>query len=99
MDNRPSLELRGDARPGDLSDQGHERLAGDDFVERVVAAASVELGGPGVLTYSVRLTSGGRHAAVTLDLTVQTSGEGPGDLRGDRQGRGPDHAALSGATC
>jgi putative lipoic acid-binding regulatory protein len=76
MDNRPSLELL----EANHQFPGMYRIkaigaAGDQFVERVVAAASDELGGPGVLTYSVRLTSGGRHAAVTLDMTVQTAAQ------------------------
>ncbi len=46
--------------------------AGGGFVERVVEAAASELAGPGEVDHSVRETASGRHAAVTLDLTVQT---------------------------
>jgi uncharacterized protein len=43
-----------------------------DFVARVIEAAALELSGPSDVDYSVRETSGGRHTAVTMDLTVQT---------------------------
>lgn len=44
----------------------------NDFEGRVLAAAVEELATPGELDHSVRLTRGGRHMAVTLDITVQT---------------------------
>ncbi len=44
----------------------------NDFERRVVAAAAEELATPGEVDHSVRLTRGGRHMAVTLDITVQT---------------------------
>ena len=43
-----------------------------DFVRRVVEAAASELAGPAEVDYTVRETSGGRHVAISLDLTVQT---------------------------
>ncbi len=43
-----------------------------DFPARVIAAAAEELAGPGEVESEVRETAGGRHVAVTLDLTVQT---------------------------
>lgn len=74
MDNRPSLELLEATHqfPGTYRIKAIGS-AGGDFVERVVAAASGELAGPEVLTYSVRQSGGGRHAAVTLDMMVQTA--------------------------
>jgi hypothetical protein len=44
----------------------------DDFPARVIAAAAEELAGPGEIESEVRETQGGRHVAVTLDLTVQS---------------------------
>ena len=45
----------------------------DDFESRVIAAAREELASPGELDHSSRHTRGGRHVAVTLDLTVQSA--------------------------
>jgi hypothetical protein len=42
------------------------------FSDRVVAAATGELGQGAEVKSSVRDTSGGRHQAVTLDLQVQS---------------------------
>ncbi len=47
--------------------------ADDDFEQRVVAAVAALLAAPSDLDYSVRATKGGRHIAVTLDITVQTA--------------------------
>lgn len=44
----------------------------NDFAGRVVAAAASELAAPGEVDHSIRVTRGGRHMAVTLDLTVQS---------------------------
>ena len=46
--------------------------ADDNFEGRVVAAAASELAGPGEVEHSVRETKGGRHIAVSLELTVQS---------------------------
>ena len=48
-------------------------LAEDDFEQRVVQAVSSHLAAPSDLEYSVRATRGGRHVAVTLELTVQNA--------------------------
>ena len=47
--------------------------AENDFPARVLAAVLRELAGPGEVEHSVRETKGGRHAAVTLDLSVQSA--------------------------
>lgn len=44
----------------------------DEFERRVVAAAASELAGPSEVEYSIRETKGGRHVAVTLEITVQS---------------------------
>jgi len=46
--------------------------AEDDFEARVVAAVHEELPAASDLEHSVRSTRGGRHVALTLDVTVQT---------------------------
>lgn len=73
MDPIPSEELLAShhAFPGVYRIKAIGSTEGD-FPARIVAAAAEELSGPGEVDYSVRETSGGRHAAVTLDLTVQT---------------------------
>jgi putative lipoic acid-binding regulatory protein len=45
----------------------------DDFEGRVVAAVVSLLAAKSDLDYSVRSTPGGRHIAVTLDISVQTA--------------------------
>ena len=45
----------------------------DNFEGRVVEAVVAELTGPSELDYSVRTTPGGRHVALTLDITVQSA--------------------------
>lgn len=47
--------------------------ADDDFHIRVIEAVSALLPARSDLDYSVRSTPGGRHVAITLDLTVQTA--------------------------
>lgn len=47
-------------------------VSANDFEGRVVAAAVEELATPSELDHSTRQTRGGRHVAVTLDITVQT---------------------------
>ena len=78
MDNRP------DHRPSvDLLESTHQfpgnytikaiGLAEDGFEQRVVEAVTSLLAAPSDLEYTVRATKGGRHVAVTLDLTVQNA--------------------------
>lgn len=74
MDHRPSL----DALESSHSFPGVYQIkaignADDDFERRVVDAVIAELSGPGELDYSVRTTPGGRHVALTLDITVQSA--------------------------
>lgn len=47
--------------------------AEDDFEGRVVAAVREELAAASDLDHSVRMTPGGRHIALTLDVTVQSA--------------------------
>jgi putative lipoic acid-binding regulatory protein len=74
MDNRPSVELLESVHsfPGTYRIKAIG-VAAEDFAGRVVAAASSELATPGELDHTVRATPGGRHVAVTLELTVQTA--------------------------
>ena len=48
-------------------------VADEDFEGRVVEAVVAELAGPSEVDYSVRSTPGGRHVAVTLEITVQSA--------------------------
>jgi putative lipoic acid-binding regulatory protein len=74
VDNRPSRELLESTHPFPGTYQIRAiGLAADDFPGRVVSAVSGELAGPSELDYSVRTTRGGRHVAVTLDVTVQSA--------------------------
>ena len=74
MDHRPSVELLESTHffPGVYKIKAIGR-AEDDFESRVLAAACSHLAAPSDLDYSVRSTPGGRHVAVTLDLSVQTA--------------------------
>jgi len=47
--------------------------ASNEFESRVLRAAQLNLAAPSDLDYSVRTTQGGRHLAITLQLTVQTA--------------------------
>jgi uncharacterized protein len=47
--------------------------ADDDFVNRVVEAVVSELATPGELEHSVRVTPGGRHVSLTMDMNVQSA--------------------------
>lgn len=47
----------------------------DDFAARVLAAVLEEVAGPSEVEHSIRETRGGRHAAVTLEVTVQTAAQ------------------------
>jgi len=74
MDNRPSVELLESIHcfPGTFRIKAIG-VAADDFAGRVIAAASAELATPSELDHTVRVTPGGRHVAITLELTVQTA--------------------------
>jgi putative lipoic acid-binding regulatory protein len=74
MDHRPSVELLESIHffPGVYKIKAIGRAA-DDFQARVLEAACSHLAAPSDLDYSVRRTPGGRHVAVTLDLSVQTA--------------------------
>jgi len=47
--------------------------AAEHFESRVLQVVREELAGPSELDCSVRTTPGGRHVALTLDITVQTA--------------------------
>jgi uncharacterized protein len=76
MDNRPSIELLESTHlfPGTYQIRAIGRSA-DDFAGRVIAAVVDELAAPSDLDHSIRTTPGGRHVAVTLDITVQTASQ------------------------
>jgi len=73
-DHRPSLELLESTHffPGVYQIKAIG-VAEDDFQARVVEAVVSELVTPSELDYSVRSTPGGRHVALTLDITVQNA--------------------------
>jgi putative lipoic acid-binding regulatory protein len=74
MDHAPSLDLLESAHqfPGVYQIKAIGKVE-HDFESRVVAAVAAELVSPSELDYSARSTPGGRHVAVTLDVTVQTA--------------------------
>lgn len=76
MDHRPSVELLESTHqfPGTYQIRVIGR-SDADFSGRVIAAVRDELAAPSDLDHSIRMTPGGRHVAVTLDLTVQTAGQ------------------------
>jgi putative lipoic acid-binding regulatory protein len=45
--------------------------AEDDFEGRVLGAVRLELASPDAVEFTVRQTAGGRHVALTLDVTVR----------------------------
>jgi len=74
VDHRPSVELLESIHPF----PGVYRIKAigttvDDFERRVVEAVVSQLPAASDLDYSVRTTRGGRHVALTLDITVQTA--------------------------
>ena len=74
VDHRPSVELLESTHPF----PGVYRIkaigqAAHDFERRVVEAVVAQLPASSDLDYSVRTTPGGRHIALTLDITVQTA--------------------------
>jgi putative lipoic acid-binding regulatory protein len=74
MDHRPSIELLESTHlfPGTYQIRAIGRSDGD-FAGRVIAAVVDELAAPSDLDHSIRSTPGGRHVAVTLDVSVQTA--------------------------
>jgi uncharacterized protein len=74
MDHRPSVELLESTHffPGVYKIKAIGRVD-DDFESRVVEAVCSHLPARSDLDYSVRTTPGGRHVAITLDITVQTA--------------------------
>jgi putative lipoic acid-binding regulatory protein len=74
VDHRPSQELLESTHtfPGVYRIKAIGS-ATDEFENRVVAAVESELAAPSDLDYSVRTTPGGRHVAVTMDITVQNA--------------------------
>ncbi|MDR3632465.1 MAG: DUF493 domain-containing protein [Isosphaeraceae bacterium] len=74
MDYRPSQELLESTHtfPGVYRIKAIGS-ADDAFEARVVAAVASELADSSELDYSVRSTPGGRHVAVTMDITVQSA--------------------------
>jgi putative lipoic acid-binding regulatory protein len=73
-DHRPSVELLESTHPfpGNYTIKAIGQ-ADDDFEQRVVAAVASHLAAASDLDYTVRATKGGRHVAVTLDITVQNA--------------------------
>jgi putative lipoic acid-binding regulatory protein len=72
MDHRPSEDLLESVHPFPGTYQIKAiGMAEDDFVGRVVEAVVSELATPSELDHSVRITPGGRHVALTLEMTVQ----------------------------
>lgn len=74
MDHRLSIDLLESTHqfPGQYQIKAIG-TADHGFELRVVEAVASELATPSELDYSVRTTPGGRHVAVTLDVTVQTA--------------------------
>ena len=73
-DHRPSVELLESihAFPGVYRIKAIGR-SDHDFEGRVIAAVISLLAAESDLDYSVRSTPGGRHVAVTLDVSVQSA--------------------------
>lgn len=73
-DHRPSVDLLESTHPfpGTYTIKAIGE-AGDDFERRVVDAVTEHLPAASDLEHSVRATRGGRHLAVTLNVTVQNA--------------------------
>jgi hypothetical protein len=74
VDHRPSVELLESTHPfpGVYRIKAIGRAA-HDFERRVVETVVSQLPARSDLDYYVRTTPGGRHIALTLDITVQTA--------------------------
>ena len=73
-DHRPSVELLESTHsfPCQYQIKAIGRAA-DDFAARAVDAVVGELASALELDYTIRSTQGGRHIALTLDITVQNA--------------------------
>ena len=73
-DNRPSVDLLESTHPfpGSYTIKAIGRSAGD-FEARIISAVHSRLAAESDLDYSVRAAPGGRHVAITLEITVQTA--------------------------
>jgi uncharacterized protein len=73
-DHRPSVELLESTHPfpGVYTIKAIGRSE-DEFERRVVEAVVAHLAAASDLDYSVRSTPGGRHIALTLEISVQTA--------------------------
>lgn len=73
-DNRPSQELLESIHsfPGVYQIKAIGRVD-QDFEARVIAAVTGEVVSASEFDYKVRATPGGRHVAVTFDVTVQSA--------------------------
>ncbi len=74
VDHRPSVELLESIHPF----PGVYRIKAigrtdDDFENRVIETVVAQLPARSDLDYSVRTTPGGRHVALTLDVSVQNA--------------------------
>jgi putative lipoic acid-binding regulatory protein len=76
MKNCPSIELLESTHffPGEYQIKAIG-TAEDDFANRVVNAVLNEVATPSEVDYSVRTTPGGRHVALTLNVTVQSAAQ------------------------
>jgi uncharacterized protein len=74
MDQRPPLDLLESVHqfPGVFQIKAIG-LVEHDFEARVVEVVTTELASPSEFDYSARTTPGGRHVALTLDITVRTA--------------------------
>jgi putative lipoic acid-binding regulatory protein len=74
MDHRPSEDLLESVHPFPGTYQIKAiGSADDDFVARVIEAAVSELATLGELQHSVRVTPGGRHVSLTMEMNVQSA--------------------------
>ena len=74
MDHRPSEDLLESTHPFPGTYQIKAiGIVDDDFVGRVVEAATSELATPSELDHSVRITPNGRHVSLTLEMNVQSA--------------------------
>lgn len=73
-DHRPSVDLLESTHsfPGTYTIKAIGR-AEEEFERRVLEAVALHLAAPSDLEYTVRATRGGRHVAMTLDITVQSA--------------------------
>jgi putative lipoic acid-binding regulatory protein len=74
VDHRPSEDLLESSHPFPGTYQ--IKAIGtpeDDFVARVIEAVVSELATPDELDHKVRVTPGGRHVSLTMDMNVQSA--------------------------